>query len=67
MNVPIEFNIPVYEKPEDIANYISLLKQIGYSQKDLDQIIKKMPIISEKREETSSQILIQNQEAGGVI
>jgi hypothetical protein len=51
--VPIEFNIPVYEKPEDIANYISLLKQLGYSQEDLDRVISKMPNIVEKMERHS--------------
>jgi hypothetical protein len=48
--LPIEFNIPAYENPEDRSNYISLLKQLGYSQEDLDQIIRKMPKIPEKKE-----------------
>jgi len=48
--LPIEFNIPAFENPDDIANYISLLKQIGYSKEDLEQIIRKMPNIAENKE-----------------
>jgi len=47
--LPIEFNIPAFENPDDIANYISLLKQIGYSKEDLEQIIRKMPNIARIR------------------
>jgi hypothetical protein len=48
--LPIEFNISPFENPEDLSIYISLLKQIGYSQEDLDQIIGKIPNIAEKKE-----------------
>jgi len=48
--LPIEFDIPAYENPEDRANYVSFLKQIGYSNEDLDRIIRKMPNIAEKKE-----------------
>jgi hypothetical protein len=48
--LPIKFNIPAFENPEDRANYISLLKQIGYSKEDLEQITRKMPNIAEKME-----------------
>jgi hypothetical protein len=50
VNCAIEFNIPTFENPENQLNYISLLKQLGYSQEDLDHIISKMPTKPKKKE-----------------